>query len=118
MIKNDRQYRITKAAARRFEDAMSMPVDETGDYDPTILDASTEAIASQLNDLRAQIAAYEDLKEGACEILEAESLVELPKTLIKARIVSASTSETWQNDLVSKSNRSSGTRLQTTQALA
>lgn len=89
MIKNERQYRITRAAARRFANALAAPVESSAeDYDPIILEASQEAIASQLSDLEAEIAQYEALKTGTCEILEAESLTELPETLIKARIAS------------------------------
>jgi transcriptional regulator with XRE-family HTH domain/Zn-dependent peptidase ImmA (M78 family) len=86
MIKNERQYRITKAAARRFSDALKANGALTPHVDPSIARASVEAATSQLADLESQIAEYEALKSGQLEVVEVESLGSLADTLIKARI--------------------------------
>lgn len=68
MIKNDRQYRITKAAVTRF--AESLRALETGrttptpGVDPIIQQAERNAIKSQLDELRAELREYEELASG------------------------------------------------------
>ncbi len=65
MIKNDRQYHLTKAAAERFRTALdeakrsskpSLP-----ELDPRIQDVHRAALASQLQDLEAELREYEEL---------------------------------------------------------
>jgi HTH-type transcriptional regulator/antitoxin HigA len=46
-----------------------------------------EAAQSQLNDLVAEVAGYERLREGQLTAITAESIVELAPALIKARIM-------------------------------
>ena len=90
MIKNDRQYRITKAEAAKFGKALreleSQPTPK--DIDPVIAAAQAEALRTQLEDLRAEIKQYEDLLKGRVELIEVASLSELAKALIRARIAS------------------------------
>ena len=43
-------------------------------------------MASQLAVLESELAEYDSLKAGNCELVEVQSLTELPETLIKARI--------------------------------
>jgi len=86
MIKNERQYRITKAAARRFSDALKANGIPAPHVDPIIARASVDAAVSQLADLESQITEYEALKSGRLEVVEVESLGSLADTLIKARI--------------------------------
>src|SRR5258708_25220960 len=86
MIKTERQYRITKAAARRFSEALNANRTPTPHLDPIIARASVDAAMSQLAELKSQIAEYEALKSGELEVVEVESLGALADTLIKARI--------------------------------
>lgn len=72
MIKNEKQYRITNAQARRFEAALA---------------------ESQLRELQEQIDAYELLHVGKSKELVLEAVEDLPKTLIRARIASGMTQE-------------------------
>ncbi len=53
---------------------------------PILQKAQADALKSQLTDLRMQIEEYEALKSGQRAVLEIESLEELPRALIKARI--------------------------------
>lgn len=89
MIKNERQYRITKAEAEKFgrligeleqepKDALSMP--------DAIRAAEISGLRSQLADLNAELAEYDDLRNGNDILLEVGSLNEMPQVLVKARI--------------------------------
>lgn len=92
MIKNDRQYRITRAQAEKFEKALAR-VSADGDrrLHPAIRKAQHEAVASQLQDLRRDIDEYEALKKGLVTRFHIESLSDLPRALIQARIASGLT---------------------------
>lgn len=89
MIKNERQYRITKTQASRFEDALrhagqKATAEKTH---PLLQKAQIDALRSQLEELHDEIAEYESLRSGVQNIVEAESFDDLPNALIKARIV-------------------------------
>lgn len=93
MIKNERQYRITKAQAEKFAAALeALPSTDAHDHGvavsvhPLIVKAQRDALESQYADLRGQIAEYEALRSGAHRVLEANSWAELPQVLIRARI--------------------------------
>ena len=95
MIKNEKQYRITKAQARRFETALAelarqeRPLNIT----PRLWQAQRDAAESQLRDLQEQIDAYERLHVGKSKELVLAAVEDLPKTLIRARIASGMTQE-------------------------
>jgi ribosome-binding protein aMBF1 (putative translation factor) len=92
MIKNERQYRITRSQAAKFERALEQLAhqrsDEAGQIHPLLLKAQKEALRSQLADLRAQIEEYESLRSGQRQVVELDSCEELPRALIQARIAS------------------------------
>jgi ribosome-binding protein aMBF1 (putative translation factor) len=88
MIANERQYRIAKAAAERFEEALAKGKEHPSDLDPRLQRAMREGIKSQLEELREQLAEYEALRTGRVAMLELHSLKELPEALIRARIAS------------------------------
>ncbi len=75
MIKNERQYRVTKAQAKSSSRAPSL-----------LRKAQTEAIGSQLEQLDGQIAEYEQLKSGKHRELAYETFGEMLHGLTKARI--------------------------------
>lgn len=89
MIKNERQYRITKARAREFAEAATAleasPIEEGGVH-PLILKARRDAARSQYEELQEQLSEYEALVAGEKPVLELDSLAELPRALIQARI--------------------------------
>ena len=89
MIKNERQYRITKEHARRF--AASVRAIEEGGADslaadPLIVKAQKEALASQLADLENELREYDDMKRSirALDKLDAEYVP--PPALADARM--------------------------------
>lgn len=88
MIKNDRQYRVSKTQIREFETAIT-DVGTTPlppDTDPQFADVQRKALQSQLDDLVCEVNEYEALKDGRLTSFEAHSLDELPLMLVKARI--------------------------------
>jgi DNA-binding XRE family transcriptional regulator len=88
MIKNEREYRITKAHLAGFEGGL-VANDEREfppNVDPGMKKLMHDAIASEIEVLRAQIDHYEKLREGRITGREITSLHELPVALIEARI--------------------------------
>jgi transcriptional regulator with XRE-family HTH domain len=88
MIKNDRQYRITKSQAEKFRQALHELENSGEELHPIQKQARLDAIASQLDELQFQIAEYEALLSGETSILELHSFEEISDALIKSRIAS------------------------------
>ena len=90
MIKNERQYRITKNQADRFSQTLDSlrrhSVEAREEVLPLIAKAQEDALTSQLSDLEEQLREYESLKAGNFEIEDLNVVAELPTALIKARI--------------------------------
>jgi len=88
VITNERQYRITKAQLKRFEDDLAAHDARTpgADVDPRLHQAMRDALASEADELRAQLERYEQLRGGAITGRQLDSLRELPTALIEARI--------------------------------
>ena len=89
MIKNERQYRITRAQAHRFSqtlDSLKQRPSETEGIHPLIAKAQEDAVRSQLSDLENELREYESLKAGNFPTDELSVVAELPNVLIKARI--------------------------------
>ncbi len=95
MIKNEKQYRITKAQARRFEEALAELAGQERPLHikPRLWQAQRDAAESQLQELHKQIDAYERLHMGKSKELVLEAVEDLPRTLIRARIASGMTQE-------------------------
>jgi transcriptional regulator with XRE-family HTH domain len=100
MIKNEREYRITKAQAKQFERALDRLNDTpaTMAVHPRLVQAERDAVRSQIEDLRQQINEYEQLRSGARHHISARSFDELPNALIQARIAAGLS----QRDLAEK----------------
>lgn len=93
MIKNERQYRITKSQAQKFEQALAQTHASPADRDdarqavhPLLRKAEEDALKSQLEDLRRQLGEYEDLAKGEQKTFVSHSFEDLPAALIRARI--------------------------------
>jgi ribosome-binding protein aMBF1 (putative translation factor) len=93
MIKNEKQYRITKAQVRRFEDALADLAGQPRplNISPRLWEAQRQAARSQLEELQAQVEAYERLQSGRSREVVLEAVEDLPKALIRARIASGMT---------------------------
>ena len=86
MITNERQYRIAKAEAEKFEVALAQGPDSNSVLDPEMQELMTAGLANQLAELRAQLAAYEARRSGQGGPITVRSLDEFPDALIQARI--------------------------------
>jgi ribosome-binding protein aMBF1 (putative translation factor) len=87
MIKNERQYRITKAQAERF--ARTIAEEESRPnpaIHPKLRRAELDGLRSQLDDLKRELREYETLRSGRRRVIALESIEDLPRTLIQARI--------------------------------
>ncbi len=91
MIKNERQYRITKAQAQKFAQALAeMQANPAASeaLHPLLRKAEQDALRSQWESLQSELQDYEALLAGRQQSFQLESFDELPRTLIKARIAS------------------------------
>jgi ribosome-binding protein aMBF1 (putative translation factor) len=88
VITNERQYRITRAQLKRFDDAAQAQAarDPSPDVDPRIHAAMGDALLSEADELRRQLHDYEQLRAGEIKIRNLSSLTDLPRALIEARI--------------------------------
>lgn len=89
MIKNERQYRITKTQVSRFQeslDSLQHRSNEAERVHPRIAQVQRDAVQSQLADLEHELREYESLKRGGFQLAELDHIAELPTLLIKARI--------------------------------
>ena len=102
MIKNERQYRITRTQAERFartlEGLRSRPEGADGVH-PMIAQAQVDAVGSQLADMEAELREYEAVKEGRFEVEALRVVADLPGLLIKARIAQGLTQRELANRL-------------------
>ncbi len=102
MITNERQRRITQAQARRFEIALEdLQVDpaRATDVNPLLRSAERAALESQLDDLRRELAEYDALRSGRRPSPPPDTLDELPRALIQARIAAGLTQRQLAEDL-------------------
>ena len=89
MIKNERQYRITRTQAERFARTLDGLRERSGEAEvmhPMIAQAQVDAVSSQLADLEAELREYEAIREGEFPVDALREAVNLPELLIKARI--------------------------------
>jgi ribosome-binding protein aMBF1 (putative translation factor) len=102
MIRNARQYRITKAQLAKLDQALAQV---TGSHEeppasihPRLRQAERDALKSQIEDLRVELAAYDTLRTQKRSVFSLKSFTEFPRTLIQARIAAGMT----QKDLAER----------------
>lgn len=94
MIRNEREYRITKAQAKKFEHALAQLPKESlirKSVHPRLAKAEEDALRSQLESLRKQLNDYERLRRRGGKTLDVTSIEKLPQSLIRARIAAGLT---------------------------
>ena len=66
MIKNEKQYRITKAQVRRFQNALAKLAGQIrpSNVSPRLWEAQRHAAQSQMEELQEQVETYERLQCG------------------------------------------------------
>jgi transcriptional regulator with XRE-family HTH domain len=89
MITNERQHRISRAEAKRFEEAITHAErqGERSEIHPRLHKAMVDGLRSQLDELREEIDQYEALRKGKIRKRVSTSLLDLPNALIEGRIV-------------------------------
>ncbi len=85
MIKNERQYKITKSQITKFEAALDELTARDGD-NARLQKLEKDALRSQLDELRDEVDQFEQLRSGGPKPIHIESFDELPGALVKARI--------------------------------
>jgi ribosome-binding protein aMBF1 (putative translation factor) len=95
MIKNEKQYRITRAQVQRFESALAEfeGQERPANIVPRLWQAQRDAAESQLAELREEVDAYERLHSGKNTSIVLETVEDLPKALIQARIAAGLTQQ-------------------------
>lgn len=88
MIKNERQNRISKAELRRFEEALEVhrQAGPREGFDPRLHEAMSASLQSEIDQLRAQVERYADLRAGRVRQRELKGFLDLLPALIEARI--------------------------------
>ncbi len=85
MIRNERQYRITKTKLNEFQLALlelkNLP-EPTEINDKLDYQLDLDALSSQIEEFEQEIAEYQSLQRGTVEQLILESFDELPQALL------------------------------------
>lgn len=93
MIKNERQLGVSNKRAEEIRatiaDLKSRPIDP--DLHPRLRSVELAALTSQLADIESEIEDFKMLVESPPATIVAESLRELPRSLIRARIAAGLT---------------------------
>jgi DNA-binding XRE family transcriptional regulator len=89
MIRNQRQYKITRAQAANFERELAgfdeSPAAHPG-VRPRLIKFMKEALEVQLAELREDLKEYEQLQRSKPDKVKLEQIQALPETLIRTRI--------------------------------
>jgi DNA-binding XRE family transcriptional regulator len=86
MIRNERQYKITKAQIKKFKEALEKFEKQKSKAHPMLVRAQKDAMKSELAVLEGQVKDYEKLRSGRYKVLKDSSFDDLPIELIRARI--------------------------------
>lgn len=91
VIKNQQQYRVTRAQLRRLEQALERARAAETNPRPALGEAVIAGLEAQIGELQEEMEEYDSLKDR--HVLVAGTLQELPQVLIKARIARGWTQE-------------------------
>jgi HTH-type transcriptional regulator/antitoxin HigA len=89
MITNERQYKIARAETEKFRNTLRTfnPLDLIKEgIDPLIAEAQKRALESQLNDLVEALDRFDALRAGEVHTLESDTLSDIGRQLIEARV--------------------------------
>lgn len=84
MIQNEHQYRVTKAAMKRFMAALK-GYKPSPNLHPKLAVAQQEAFQGQIDSLKAELEEFEQLKQNSLS-LDTEPLEKIAEKLIQARV--------------------------------
>jgi DNA-binding XRE family transcriptional regulator len=86
MIRNERQYKITKSQIKKFKEALKEFNKQKSEAHPILVKAQKDAMKSELSVLESHIKDYEKLRSGKYRVLKDSSFDDLAVELIRARI--------------------------------
>jgi transcriptional regulator with XRE-family HTH domain len=99
MIKNERQYRLTRTQLDRFRRVLDeLQGGAAAPAEQLRRDLELAAVDAQVRELTAELQEYDDLRTGKADVGPLGSLDDLPRVLIRARIASGLT----QHDLADR----------------
>jgi len=88
MIKNDKQYQITKTLLTDFKKTLEEILNETDEsIDPIYKKIEEDSVKGQIKVFEKEISDYEFLKQGEANFICVDSISNLHELLIKARIL-------------------------------
>jgi transcriptional regulator with XRE-family HTH domain/cytidylate kinase len=95
MIRNERQYKITKAEVAKLREALQAAESTTvaPTIDPVFVKAEIDGLRSQLEEMVEDLESYERLRDGDEEIPAVRSVQDIPRALIQTRIRAGLTQE-------------------------
>jgi transcriptional regulator with XRE-family HTH domain/cytidylate kinase len=95
MIRNERQYKITKTEVAKLQSALKAAEGATAprSIDPLFVQAEIDGLRSQLEEMLEDLESYERLRSGAEEIPAVRSVQDIPLALIQSRIRAGLTQE-------------------------
>ena len=95
MIRNERQYKITKAELAKLQEALQVAENTTvpPTIDPLFIKAEVDGLRSQFEEMVEDVESYERLRDGADEIPAVRSVQDIPRALIQTRIRAGLTQE-------------------------
>lgn len=89
MIKNERQYRITKGWIQKFTQTLGhldAHPEESVPLHPLLRKAERDGLAGQIETLQQEVREYEALRDSPPRAFRLDSFGETPRALIQARI--------------------------------
>ncbi len=84
MIKNDKQYQVTKSRLKDFEEELAA-IDQQ-QLDKYVKELKYNTLLGQMEDFQKEIKEYESLKDGSTTYIYIDSLSSIHEALIKGRI--------------------------------
>jgi len=93
MIKNDLQYRVAKAALKKFRTTLEQHDELTADQEQWVKEAHKATIVGEIIKLESSIEEYEHIKTGDVSVAPFDLIAEIPNMLIKRRIALGWTQE-------------------------
>ena len=99
MIKNERQYKITKSQIAKFQSALDELNARSG-VRSRLRKLEEDALRSQLDELRNEVQEFEELRSSGPKPIHIDSFDQLPRALVEARIVAGLS----QKDLAERLN--------------
>jgi len=89
MIRNEREYKSTKAALFNYQDAIAkfdiLKVIEQG-VDPIIAEAQRSSYERQISELAEQVESFEALKAGTLKEFVADDVMQMGRKLVEVRV--------------------------------